>query len=174
MSAITSTFALVRKDVHSELRTRYALNALVMFVVVAVATIFVASGAALVENNAKRILAYSTFGQLAYVYLGFASMTTVGIVGGLIFLLAHSLAKAGLFLAIGVVEQTTHTKDIRELSGMMRVMPVNRRAAENGIAHTLAYMERFDDAEAETRRIAAEAFPELSSLPAACLDGLPD
>lgn len=41
MSA-SSTFALVRKDVHSELRTRYALNALIMFVVVAVATILFA------------------------------------------------------------------------------------------------------------------------------------
>ncbi|MBI5838684.1 MAG: NADH-quinone oxidoreductase subunit L [Chloroflexi bacterium] len=92
--------------------------------VVATITIFVASGAALVENNAKRILAYSTFGQLAYVYLGFASMTTVGIVGGLVFLLAHSLAKAGLFLAVGIVEHKTHTKDIRELGGMIRVMPV--------------------------------------------------
>jgi NADH:ubiquinone oxidoreductase subunit 5 (subunit L)/multisubunit Na+/H+ antiporter MnhA subunit len=92
--------------------------------VVATITIFVASGAALVENNAKRILAYSTFGQLAYVYLGFASMTTIGIVGGLVFLLAHSLAKAGLFLAIGIVEHRTHTKDIRELGGMIHVMPV--------------------------------------------------
>jgi NADH:ubiquinone oxidoreductase subunit 5 (subunit L)/multisubunit Na+/H+ antiporter MnhA subunit len=92
--------------------------------VVATVTIFVASGAALVENNAKRILAYSTFGQLAYVYLGFASMTTIGIVGGLVFLLAHSLAKAGLFFAVGVVEHQTHTKDIRELGGMIRVMPV--------------------------------------------------
>jgi heme exporter protein B len=41
MSA-ASTFALVRKDIHSELRTRYALNALIMFVVVAVATILFA------------------------------------------------------------------------------------------------------------------------------------
>jgi heme exporter protein B len=40
--SVTSTFALVRKDMHSEIRTRYALNALVMFVVVAVATILFA------------------------------------------------------------------------------------------------------------------------------------
>jgi heme exporter protein B len=39
MSAISSTLALIRKDVHSELRTRYALNALLMFVVTAVSTI---------------------------------------------------------------------------------------------------------------------------------------
>ena len=91
---------------------------------VATVTIFVASGAALAENNAKRVLAYSTFGQLAYVYLGYASMTTIGVVGGLVFLLAHSLAKAGLFLCVGIVEHRTHTRDIRELGGLIRVMPV--------------------------------------------------
>jgi NADH:ubiquinone oxidoreductase subunit 5 (subunit L)/multisubunit Na+/H+ antiporter MnhA subunit len=92
--------------------------------VVATVTVFVASGAALVEYNAKRILAYSTFGQLAYVYLGYASMTTIGISGALLFLLAHSLAKAGLFLCIGIVEHRTHTRDLRELGGMLRVMPL--------------------------------------------------
>ena len=91
---------------------------------VATVTILVAGGAALVENNAKRILAYSTLGQLAYVYLGFASMTAIGIIGGLVFLVAHSLAKAGLFLCIGIIEHRTHTKDIRELGGMIRTMPV--------------------------------------------------
>jgi formate hydrogenlyase subunit 3/multisubunit Na+/H+ antiporter MnhD subunit len=92
--------------------------------IVAVTTIFVASGAALVEHNAKRILAYSTFGQLAYVYLGYASMTAIGITGALVFLLAHSLAKAGLFLCVGIVEHRTHTRDIRDLGGLLRVMPI--------------------------------------------------
>jgi len=92
--------------------------------IVASLTILIAGGAALVENNAKRILAYSTLGQLAYVYLGFASMTAIGIVGGLVFLLAHSLAKAGLFLCVGIIEHKTHTKDIRELGGMFRNFPV--------------------------------------------------
>ncbi len=96
--------------------------------IVAVITIFVASGAAFVEHNAKRILAYSTLGQLAYVYLGFASMTTVGIAGALIFLLAHSLAKAGMFLCIGIIERQAHTKDIRELGGFARTMPATALA----------------------------------------------
>lgn len=42
MRSLSSTYALVRKDIHSELRTRYALNALIMFVVTAVATILFA------------------------------------------------------------------------------------------------------------------------------------
>lgn len=95
---------------------------------VAVTTILVAGGAAYVEYNAKRILAYSTLGQLAYVYLGLATMTTLGIVGALVYLLAHSLAKAGMFLCIGVIERRAHTKDIRELSGFARSMPATALA----------------------------------------------
>jgi NADH:ubiquinone oxidoreductase subunit 5 (subunit L)/multisubunit Na+/H+ antiporter MnhA subunit len=91
---------------------------------VAVITVIVAGGAALMENNAKRILAYSTLGQLGYAYLGLASMNPVGIAGGLVYLLAHSLAKAGLFLCVGIIEHNTHTRDIRQLGGMLRTMPV--------------------------------------------------
>ncbi len=91
---------------------------------IAVLTILIAGGSALVENNAKRILAYSTLGQLGFVFLGLASMNPIGIAGGLIYLLAHSLAKAGLFLCVGVIEQRTHTKDIRELGGFIRTMPI--------------------------------------------------
>jgi NADH:ubiquinone oxidoreductase subunit 5 (subunit L)/multisubunit Na+/H+ antiporter MnhA subunit len=91
---------------------------------VAVITILVAGGAALMENNAKRILAYSTLGQLGYAILGLASMNPIGITGGLIYLLAHSLAKAGLFLCVGIIEHKTHTRDLRELGGLLRTMPI--------------------------------------------------
>jgi NADH:ubiquinone oxidoreductase subunit 5 (subunit L)/multisubunit Na+/H+ antiporter MnhA subunit len=96
--------------------------------IVACVTIIVAGAAAYREYNAKRILAYSTLGQLAYVYLGLACYNDIGIVGALVFLLAHSLAKAGMFLCIGIIEKQTHTKDIRQLGGMARVMPATALA----------------------------------------------
>jgi NADH:ubiquinone oxidoreductase subunit 5 (subunit L)/multisubunit Na+/H+ antiporter MnhA subunit len=92
--------------------------------VVAVVTILVTGAAALVEYDAKRILAYSTIAQLAYILLGLAGMTSMSIAGALVFLLAHSLAKAGLFLCVGIVEHRTHTRDIRQLGGLIRRMPV--------------------------------------------------
>jgi NADH:ubiquinone oxidoreductase subunit 5 (subunit L)/multisubunit Na+/H+ antiporter MnhA subunit len=92
--------------------------------IVAISTIFIASGAALVENNAKRVLAYSTLGQLGYVYLGLASGTPMGLAGGLAFLLAHSIAKAGLFLCVGIVEKSAHTRDLREMGGLLKRMPL--------------------------------------------------
>ncbi len=51
-------------------------------------------------------------------------MNAIGITGGLIYLLAHSLAKAGLFLCVGIIEHKTHTRDLRELGGLLRTMPI--------------------------------------------------
>jgi proton-translocating NADH-quinone oxidoreductase chain M len=92
-------------------------------IVVAISSL-VAAGAATVETDLKRILAYSTVSQIGYIFLGLAAMNTVGISGALLFILMHGLAKAGLFLCAGVVEHNTHKRDIRELGGLIRTMPV--------------------------------------------------
>jgi len=84
----------------------------------------VAAGAATVENDLKRILAYSTVSQIGYIFLGFSVMNPKGITGALLFLLMHGLAKAGLFLCAGIVEHNTHRRDIRELGGLAKTMPI--------------------------------------------------
>jgi proton-translocating NADH-quinone oxidoreductase chain M len=84
----------------------------------------VAAGAAAVENDLKRILAYSTVSQIGYIFLGFAMMNAAGVSGSLLFILMHGLAKAGLFLCAGIVIHAVHTKDIREMGGLVRTMPV--------------------------------------------------
>ena len=93
-------------------------------VVVAAASALVSAGAALVETDIKRIVAYSTVSQIAFIFLGLATGTAVGVVGALLYILMHGLAKAGLFLSAGVVEQNAGTKDIRKLGGLLRTMPV--------------------------------------------------
>jgi NADH-quinone oxidoreductase subunit L len=84
----------------------------------------VAAGAAAVENNIKRILAYSTVSQLGYIFLGFSVQNAIGITGAVLYLLMHGLAKGGLFLCAGVIEHNTHKKDIRELGGLIKTMPI--------------------------------------------------
>jgi len=84
----------------------------------------VAAGAAAVENDFKRILAYSTISQIGYIFLGFTAMNAAGISGSLLFILMHGLAKAGLFLCAGIVIHAVHTKDIREMGGLIKTMPV--------------------------------------------------
>ena len=84
----------------------------------------VSAGAALIETDMKRIIAYSTISQIAFIFLGFAVGTEIGIAGALLYILMHGIAKGGLFLCAGIVEQNTKTKDITELGGLIATMPV--------------------------------------------------
>lgn len=92
--------------------------------VVVVVSSLIAAGAATVENDFKRILAYSTVSQIGYIFLGFSMANPAGISGSLLFILMHGLAKAGLFLCAGIVIHATHKKDIREMGGLIKTMPV--------------------------------------------------
>jgi len=84
----------------------------------------ICAGAALVETDLKRIIAYSTISQIGFIFLGLSIGSPIGVAGGLLFILMHGLAKAGLFLCAGVVEQNAKTKDIRQLGGLIQTMPV--------------------------------------------------
>ncbi|HNT30155.1 MAG TPA: NADH-quinone oxidoreductase subunit L [bacterium] len=90
---------------------------------VALLSAFISACAALLENNIKRILAYSTVSQIGYIFIGFASYTAIGVAGALLYILAHGLAKAGLFLAAGIIEHGTGTKDITRMGGLSKGMP---------------------------------------------------
>ena len=92
--------------------------------VVVVLSSLISAGAASVENDFKRILAYSTVSQIGYIFLGFAMANAAGISGSLLFVLMHGLGKAGLFLCAGIVIHATHTRDIREMGGLIKTMPV--------------------------------------------------
>jgi NADH:ubiquinone oxidoreductase subunit 5 (subunit L)/multisubunit Na+/H+ antiporter MnhA subunit len=91
---------------------------------VAAASALVSAGAALIDTDLKRIIAYSTVSQIAFIFLGLASGTQIGVAGGLLYILMHGIAKGGLFLCAGIVEQKTHVKDITRLGGLIRTMPV--------------------------------------------------
>ncbi|MBM3248429.1 MAG: NADH-quinone oxidoreductase subunit L [Candidatus Omnitrophica bacterium] len=97
-------------------------------VIISVVTIIVAAGSALVENNMKRILAYSTISQLGYILLALALNTELSFKIALVYILAHSLAKAGLFLCAGIIEHKTGTKDIAQLGGLLKTMPYTAAA----------------------------------------------
>jgi NADH:ubiquinone oxidoreductase subunit 5 (subunit L)/multisubunit Na+/H+ antiporter MnhA subunit len=96
---------------------------------VAAASALISAGAALKETDLKRLIAYSTISQIAFIFFGFAvggvagKAAEIGVTGALLYILMHGLAKGGLFLCAGIVEQRTHTKDIRQLGGLARTMP---------------------------------------------------
>lgn len=91
--------------------------------VLAAVSALLSAGAAIVETDLKRIIAYSTVSQIAFIFLGLSAGGTLAAAGGLLFILMHGISKAGLFLCAGIVEHTCHTKDIRKLGGLMKTMP---------------------------------------------------
>ncbi len=93
-------------------------------IIISAASALVSAGAALVETDIKRIVAYSTVSQIAFIFLGLATGSPLGVAGALLYIFMHGLAKAGLFLSAGIVEQNAHTKDIRQMGGLIRTMPV--------------------------------------------------
>ncbi len=78
---------------------------------------------AMVQHDAKRLLAYHTVSQIGYMMLGIGLGTPLGVAAGLLHCLNHGLFKGGLFLGAGAVQHETGTRDMDELGGLGRHMP---------------------------------------------------
>lgn len=96
--------------------------------VIAAVSALVSAGVALRSNDIKRVIAYSTISQLAFILLGLSCGNEIGIIGALLYILMHSVAKGGLFLCAGIVEHNLHTKDITEMGGLYKQMPMTALA----------------------------------------------
>jgi NADH-quinone oxidoreductase subunit L len=85
-------------------------------------TLFIAATIALVQNDIKRVLAYSTVSQLGYMML---SLGVGGWTPGLLHLFTHAFFKALMFLAAGaVIFGMHHEQDLRKMGGLRRKMPI--------------------------------------------------
>jgi multicomponent Na+:H+ antiporter subunit D len=87
-------------------------------------SIVVAALLALKQRDMKRMLAYSSISQVGYVVLGIGIGTPLGVAGGLFHLLNHAVAKGLLFLTSGSVQQATGTRNLDEMGGLAKRMPV--------------------------------------------------
>jgi multicomponent Na+:H+ antiporter subunit D len=90
----------------------------------AAATIVMASVGALVQDNLKRLLAFSTIGQLSYVVLGVALGTPAAFAGGVMHLASHAILKITLFFCAGAIAATAHVDRVSQLTGLGRRMPL--------------------------------------------------
>lgn len=85
-------------------------------------TLFIAATIALVQNDIKRVLAYSTVSQLGYMML---SLGVGGWTPGLLHLFTHAFFKALMFLAAGaVIFGLHHEQDLRKMGGLRKKMPI--------------------------------------------------
>lgn len=90
---------------------------------IAIISSLLLGGAALLSNRLRSLLAYSTVSQIGFILLGFAVGGIYGITGGLIYILAHALAKSGLFFGVGIIEDISGKDDLKSLCNLLKVSP---------------------------------------------------
>jgi NADH-quinone oxidoreductase subunit M len=78
---------------------------------------------AMVQPDVKKLVAYSSVSHLGFVMLGLFALNTQGIQGGVIQMVNHGLSTGALFLAVGVIYERRHTREIGQFGGLAEVMP---------------------------------------------------
>ena len=91
---------------------------------IAAFTVITASLMALSQDGLKRRLAFSTIGQLSYIILGVALLSPKGMIGGMTHIAMHAFGKVTLFFCAGAIFVATGKKNISEMVGIGKRMPV--------------------------------------------------
>jgi multicomponent Na+:H+ antiporter subunit D len=91
--------------------------------VFAVFTMFGGNLMALLQNDLKRLLAFSTIAHLGYIIFGFTTASQDGLTASLFHTVNHAIMKTLLFLCAGAFIRQTRTRDLRKLSGIGKTMP---------------------------------------------------
>jgi len=84
---------------------------------------------AIKQDDAKKLLAYSSVAQLGYIITGIAIGTELGMLAGLFLAVMHALFKGTLFMVTGAIEKQTGTTNFTEITGLIRKMPWTFTAA---------------------------------------------
>ncbi len=87
-------------------------------------TMLLGAVVALFRHDLKALLAYSTVSQLGLITMLLGFGTKAAAVVAMFHILNHATFKAALFMAAGIVDHAVHTRDIRRLGGLRRLMPV--------------------------------------------------
>lgn len=92
---------------------------------IAVITIIYASFSTIVQQDTKRLIAYSSIAHMGVVVLGLFSNTIIGIEGGILLALGHGFVSPALFICVGgIIYQRTNTRIINYIRGLTFYMPV--------------------------------------------------
>ncbi len=115
-------FSIYSPEVLSGLNVTNVLAVFVCF------TIIVGSLMAIKQTVLKLRLAYSTIGQLGYITLGVLMLHPIGALGGLIHIINHAILKITLFFCAGMIITVTGKKDLNQMNGIGRQMPLTMLA----------------------------------------------
>ncbi|CCP18723.1 monovalent cation/H+ antiporter subunit A [Stenotrophomonas maltophilia] len=86
-------------------------------------TLLIGAWNAIFQHDLKGLLAYSTISHLGLITLLFGLSTPMAVVAGVFHILNHATFKASLFMAAGIIDHETGTRDMRKLGGLRRLMP---------------------------------------------------
>jgi len=137
VSALLHAVAVVKVGVFSVVRVitgvfgtnlllSFDLGSLIIFA--ASVTILVGSFIALSQDGLKRMLAFSTIAQLSYVVLGVGLLSPKGMTGGMVHIAMHAFGKITLFFCAGAIFVATGKKNMSEMIGIGRRMPITMTA----------------------------------------------
>jgi len=87
-----------------------------------IAIVFI-SLVALMQDDMKKLIAYSSVAHMGFVTLGIFTLTQQGIEGSIIQMISHGLVSAALFLCVGVLYDRTHSRLISSYGGIVSIMP---------------------------------------------------
>jgi hydrogenase-4 component F len=96
----------------------------VLLAAIASASILIGILMAIVQDDLKRLLAYSSISQISYIFEGLGLGTYLGIYGGLFHAITHLLAKSLLFFCAGAIIYRLGIRKISQLGGLARRMPI--------------------------------------------------
>ena len=91
--------------------------------VLSVVAIIYTSLVALMQEDVKKLIAYSSVAHMGFVTMGIFTMTTQGVQGGIFQMLSHGIVSGALFLCVGVIYDRMHTREIAAYGGLVNRMP---------------------------------------------------
>ena len=91
--------------------------------VLSIIAIIYTSLVALMQDDMKKLIAYSSVAHMGFVTLGIFTMTQQGIEGSIFQMISHGLISAALFLCVGVLYERKHTRLINNYGGLVSIMP---------------------------------------------------
>jgi NADH-quinone oxidoreductase subunit M len=78
---------------------------------------------AMVQQDMKKLVAYSSVAHMGFVTLGFFIFNPLGVAGGVVQMIAHGFVSAAMFLCIGVLYDRVHSREIASYGGVINTMP---------------------------------------------------
>jgi len=79
---------------------------------------------AMMQDDMKKLIAYSSVAHMGFVTMGIFAVTTQGVAGGIFQMISHGIVSGALFLCVGVVYDRMHTREIAAYGGLVNRMPL--------------------------------------------------